>query len=275
MPSAKARAGCRARLVTSAAVSEKTRYGQRGMIAAHEVGDAEASASPRAAPPTPARGRVPSRSCAQEYVRFVARPRRLLGLRHGESLVLEVSASSAVSRSGWSTTPRPGRRSPPRRASPRPRWRGISRQPIAMRRRPPRRCPRRRSRAAGVRRRHAGHDAERHEQAVLGAEHGLAHAREPRDARRLAERVVAGGRLDGGAGGVGDGRVERHVASAYAEPSRTTRTQRVPVRRPASPAACSRRSPDRPRRGCRSSRRPEIPSAGRGSAPRGSTRSSR
>ena len=46
------------------------------------------------------------------------------------------------------------------------------------------------ARAAGVRRRHAGDHAERHEQAVLGAEHELAHAGEPLDPRRLAKRVT-------------------------------------------------------------------------------------
>ena len=38
--------------------------------------------------------------------------------------------------------------------------------------------------------RHAGHDAERHQQPVLEAQHQLAHARQPGDALGLAEGVL-------------------------------------------------------------------------------------
>ena len=45
-------------------------------------------------------------------------------------------------------------------------------------------------RAAWIRGRHARHDPEGHQQAVLRAEHELADAREPGDARRLAEGML-------------------------------------------------------------------------------------
>ena len=45
-------------------------------------------------------------------------------------------------------------------------------------------------RTGGMRGRHAGDDSKRDEQAVLGAEHQLADAREPPDPRRLAEGML-------------------------------------------------------------------------------------